>query len=58
MTNANLKISGDTLTITVDLSQTHGVSKSGKSTIIATSGGNKTVPGTDAKIGLNIYIPR
>ena len=58
MTNAQLAVQGDILTITVDLSQTHGISKSGKSTIIATSGGNKPVPGFDAKIGLNIYQPR
>lgn len=58
MTNAQLAMNGDILTITVDMSKTHGASKSGKSIIIATSGGNKSVPGTEAKIGLNIYVPR
>ena len=58
MTNANLEVNGNILTITVDLSKSHGASKSGKSIIIATSGGNKPVPGSDAKIGLNIYTPR
>jgi hypothetical protein len=43
------------LTITVDMGKTFGLSSSGKSEIIATSRGNQTVPGTDAKIGLNIY---
>ena len=58
MTNAELEVKGNILTITVDLSKDHGMSKSGKSNIIATSGGNKSIPGFDAKIGLNIYSPR
>jgi hypothetical protein len=59
MTNAELEVNGDILTITVDMSKSGGISKSGKSNIIATSGGNKPVPGhADAKIGLNIYTPR
>lgn len=58
MKNAALKVDGDTLTITVDLSKDHGPSKSGKTIIIATSSGNKPIEGTDAIIGLNIYTKR
>ncbi len=58
MTNMELKREGDTLTITVDLSQDHGPSASGKTIRIATSGGNKPIEGTDAIIGLNIYRKR
>ena len=51
-----MSVSGKILTITVDLSQDFGKSSSGKSTVIATTEGNITVPGTDeVKIGLNIY---
>mgnify|MGYP000989619893 CR=1 FL=1 len=55
MKNVDMKVDGNLLTITIDLSKNFGRSRSGKSTIIATSAGNKEVPGTDAKIGLNIY---
>lgn len=55
MENMEMTVEGDTLTITVDLSKTFGPSSSGKSEIVATSRGNQTVPGTDARIGLNIY---
>jgi len=58
MKNAALKVDGNKLTITVDLSKDHGPSKSGKTIIIATSSGNKAIEGTDAIIGLNIYTKR
>ena len=58
MKNAELKVDGNKLTITVDLSKDHGPSKSGKTIIIATSSGNKPIEGTDAIIGLNIYTKR
>lgn len=58
MKNAELKVDGNKLTITVDLSKDHGPSKSGKTIIIATSSGNKPIEGTDAVIGLNIYTKR
>lgn len=55
-TNVTLAVDGDTLTITVDLSQEHGRSKSGKSVIIASTAGNVRVPGTDdVFLGLNVY---
>ena len=56
MTNIEMTVDGDILTIVVDLSKEIGPSSSGKSTIVATTRGNVDVPehpGT--KIGLNIY---
>lgn len=58
MKNAALKVDGNKLTITVDLSKDHGPSKSGKTIIIATSSGNQKIEGTDAIIGLNVYTKR
>ncbi len=56
MKNVEMRVEGNILTITVDLTKDYGLSKSGKTTIIASTGGNKPVPGhEDAKIGLNIY---
>lgn len=58
MKNVKMSVEGQTLTITVDLSAPSDVSKSGKSLIIASSEGNRLVPGTEnIKIGLNIYRP-
>ena len=55
MKNVELKVDGTTLTITVDLSKEFGPSSSGKTTIIATTEGNVSIPGREEKIGLNIY---
>ena len=56
MKNCEMKLNGNLLTITVDVSKNFGKSASGKSVIIATTEGNVTVPETDdIKIGLNIY---
>lgn len=53
--NISAHVDGSILTLTIDLSKDFGASKTGRSTIIATSSGNVGIPGTDAKIGLNIY---
>jgi hypothetical protein len=53
--NVEMSVSGNTLTITVDMAQSFGPSKSGKTVVIATTEGNITIPGTESKIGLNIY---
>lgn len=58
MKNADVKVEGKKLTITVDLSKNQGPSNSGKTIIIATSSGNKQIEGTDAIMGLNIYTKR
>lgn len=56
MKNIEMSVNGDVLTIKVDLSKTFGKSSSGKSTIIASTEGNVSVPGKEeVKIGLNIY---
>lgn len=56
MKNVDLKVTGDKLVITVDLSKSYGLSASGKSTTVATTAGNVSVPGREeVKIGLNIY---
>lgn len=55
MKNIEMKVNGNILTITVDLSKDFGKSSSGKNTIIASTEGNQSVPDSDAKIGLNIY---
>lgn len=56
--NVDLKVQGNTLIITVDLSKSSGLSGSGKSQIIATTAGNIPVPGyPEIKLGLNIYRP-
>jgi len=59
MKNIDMNVTGTILTIKVDLSKTYGPSKSGKTTIIATSEGNIAIPGReDIKVGLNIYKGR
>lgn len=59
MKNVEMKITGkNTLEIIADLSKEFGVSKSGKSQIIASTEGNQSVLGAeDIKVGLNIYRP-
>jgi hypothetical protein len=56
MKNCEMKLTGNMLTITVDISKDFGKSSSGKSVIIASTEGNITIPEKeDIKIGLNIY---
>jgi hypothetical protein len=56
MKNCDMKLNGNILTITVDISKDFGASASGKSTIIASTEGNKSIPEKeDIKIGLNVY---
>ena len=59
MYNVEFEVQGDQLIMRIDLSQELGVSSSGKSVIIATTGGNVEVPGWEAvKVGLNVYRPQ
>lgn len=57
MTNCNMDVDDNgILTIIVDLKKRYNKSKSGKTTIVATTSGNMGVPeNPDMKIGLNIY---
>lgn len=53
MKNVETKMNGKILTITVDTSKSFGPSKSGKTTIIASSEGNIAIG--DVKLGINVY---
>lgn len=56
MKNCEMKLTGNILTITVDISKEFGKSASGKSIIIGSTEGNVSIPEKeDIKIGLNIY---
>jgi len=55
MQNVEWKIEGDKLIIEVDLTKDFGLSKSGKTIIIASTQGNQRIEGTNAIIGLNVY---
>ncbi len=55
MKNVELTVEGTMLTIKVDLSKDFGPSSSGKTTIVASTEGNVTIPDREEKIGLNIY---
>lgn len=56
MKNVTMKVENEKLIIEVDLTKDFGDSKSGKTTIIASSEGNKAIPGRDdVKIGLNVF---
>ena len=57
--NIEVKVQGTTLVITVDLRKEYGLSGSGKSVTVASTGGNVSVPGReDLRIGLNVYRPQ
>jgi hypothetical protein len=52
--NVNVTLSGNTLTITIDISKRLGPSKSGKTVLIASTNGNQAVaPGVT--LGINCY---
>jgi len=56
MKNVNMILKGNLLTIVVDLTKSHGDSKSGKTEIIASTEGNANVKGHEGvKVGLNVY---
>ena len=59
MKNVEVKIDGNVLTIRVDLSKTHGASKSGKNIVIASTKGNQEIEygekGGCVMMGLNVY---
>ena len=56
MRNIKMVTKGNKLTIEIDLDKEFGLSGSKKNTIIASTGGNVTIEGTDGiKCGINIY---
>lgn len=57
--NVEATLTGNKLTLVIDLDKTLGASNSGKSQNIATTGGNQTIVynGGIVKLGLNCYKP-
>jgi len=56
MKNIKMQVTGNTLTITIDLTQDFGPSSSGKTTIVASTAGSVSIPGHEAiKIGINAF---
>ena len=55
MKNVELTVNGTMLTIRIDLSKDFGPSSSGKTTIIASTEGNVSIPDREEKIRLNVY---
>jgi hypothetical protein len=56
--NVTGSVDGKKLTLEIDLSKRHGDSKSGKTVIVASTNGNKNVPGSEVTIGLNAYVSK
>jgi hypothetical protein len=55
MENVGMNVEGDQLILTCDLSKNLGASKSGKTTVIGSTGGGQPVPGKD-KIIVNLTV--
>ena len=55
MKNVEMSVSGNILTITVDLTKEFGPSSSGKTIIIASTEGNFPLPKRTEVVGLNVY---
>ena len=56
MQNIDMALEGRILTIKIDISKELGPSASGKTILVATTEGNKSLPGVDGmKIGVNVY---
>lgn len=58
MKNVDCSVSGDILTIKIDLKADHGPSKSGKTKVVASTGGFAQVPGAPPGFGLNLNVTR
>jgi hypothetical protein len=57
--NVTTSVSGDTLIIKVNLKAPAADSKSGKTKLLASTGGFIDVPGADgAKVSLNVTLPK
>jgi hypothetical protein len=58
MQNVNMQVKGNKLMIEIDHTVRLGQSSSGKSTVVASTGGNVEVPNAPGiKLGLNVYVP-
>lgn len=59
MKNVSMEVDGNILTLVVDLSQEFGPSKTGRTTIVASTEGNQKPAGwPDISVGLNVYKKR
>lgn len=52
--NVNAKIEDNVLTITINLNEDFGKSSTGKTTIVATTGGYTLLPGNSCRLNLNL----
>lgn len=57
MQNVETKMDGKKLIITIDTTQRLGASRSGKSDMVATTGGNAKLPG-GLELGLNLFTKK
>jgi len=56
MDNIQIEVKDNKAIITIDLSKEFGLSKSGKTVVVATTRGNVPIPGAETiHIGLNCY---
>uniref|UniRef100_A0A6M3IN49 Uncharacterized protein n=1 Tax=viral metagenome TaxID=1070528 RepID=A0A6M3IN49_9ZZZZ len=55
MRNVKIEATKKTIVITIDRESTEWTSGSGKSLMLASTEGNVEVPGTEYKVGLNLY---
>lgn len=55
--NVSVELDGNMLIIRADIGAETTTSGSGKSEVVASTNGNVAVPGTDLKLGLNLYRP-
>jgi len=56
MKNVNVEIKGNIMTVKIDLSKVQGLSKSGKTEVIASTLGNVPIPNKpDYRLGINCY---
>ena len=56
MKNIDMQVKGGKLVVTIDLTKSFGRSKTGKTTIVATTAGNQPIDGyPDTFIGVNVY---
>ena len=56
MDNVQIEVKDNKAIITVDLTKEFGLSKSGKTIVVATTRGNVPIPGAETyRLGLNCY---
>ena len=55
MKGIEMTVKGNKLVLELDLNGDYGLSKSGKTVIVASTAGSATVPGTDIKLSLTAY---